>query len=80
VPNNAPKDWRYSNNSEGWTSNKHGAAWLREVFEPLTREKANREWSLLICDGHESHISADWLTHCFENKIIPALLVPHCFI
>ena len=54
-----------------------GAAWLHEVFEPLTREKANREWRLLICDGHDSHISADWLTHCFENKIIPALLVPH---
>ena len=43
----------------------------------MTREKANERLRLLICDGHNSHISADWLTHCFEHKIIPALLVPH---
>ena len=28
VPANAPKDWGYSNNSQGWTSNMHGAEWL----------------------------------------------------
>ena len=77
VPANTPKDWAISNNSQGWTSNQHGADWLRKCFEPLMREKANGRWRLLICDGHDSHISANWLTHCFENKIIPALLVPH---
>jgi len=74
---NAPKDWHVSNNSQGWTSNQHGTDWLRQCFEPLTREKANGRMRLLISDGHDSHISADWLTHCFENRIIPALLVPH---
>ena len=28
VPANAPKDWGYSNNSQGWMSNMHGAEWL----------------------------------------------------
>src|SRR5579859_3119953 len=77
VPVDAPKDWGYSNNSQGWTSNLHGAEWLRKRFEPLTREKANGEWRLLLFDGHDSHISGDWFAHCLENKIIPALLIPH---
>jgi len=77
IPANAPKDWGYSNNSQGWTSNMHGAEWLRQRFEPLTRENANGEWRLLIFDGHDSHISAEWFTHCLENKILPGLLVPH---
>jgi hypothetical protein len=32
---------------------------------------------LLLFDGHDSHNSRNWFTHCLENKIIPALLVPH---
>ena len=28
VPANALKDWGYSNNSQGWMSNIHGAEWL----------------------------------------------------
>jgi len=28
VPANTPKDWAISNNSQGWTSNQHGADWL----------------------------------------------------
>ena len=43
----------------------------------MTREKANGEWRLLLFDGHDSHISGDWFAHCLDNKIIPALLVPH---
>src|SRR5437762_3042004 len=76
-PSNAPKDWGYSNNSQGWMSNIHGAESLRQRFEPLTWEKANGEWHLLLFDGHDSHISGDWFPHCLDNKIIPALLVPH---
>ena len=43
----------------------------------MTQEKANGEWRLLLFDGHDSHISAEWFAHCLENKIVPALLVPH---
>ncbi len=32
---------------------------------------------MLLFDGHDSHISRDWFAHCLDNKIIPALLVPH---
>ena len=43
----------------------------------MTREKANGQYRLLINDGHDSHITGDWLAHCQENKIIPAILSPH---
>jgi hypothetical protein len=55
----------------------HGTEWLQKHFEPLTQEKANREWYMLIFDGHNSHISNNWFAHCLKNKILPVLLVPH---
>ena len=51
--------------------------WLREVFEPSTREKAAGKPHLLICDGHDSHITASWITHCMKNNIIFMVLPPH---
>ena len=51
--------------------------WLHEVFEPTTRDKANGEPHLLICDGHESHITASWITYCMKNNIIFMVLPPH---
>jgi len=32
---------------------------------------------LLICDNHDSHISADFIRHCIANDIILLLLPPH---
>src|SRR5436190_10358099 len=57
IPNNIPNDWRFSCNSKGWTSNQSGIEWLCKCFEPMTREKANGQYHLLINDGHDSHIT-----------------------
>ena len=48
-------DWKFTCNSKGWTSNKHGLEWLVHCFEPCTRNKANGKMRLLILDGHDSH-------------------------
>src|SRR5438105_10527798 len=48
-----------------------------EVFEPTTRDKANGEPRLLICNGHESHITASWIAHCMKNNIIFMVLLLH---
>ena len=77
IPKNAPHDWKFSCNSKGWTSNIHGLEWLRRCFEPATREKANGRTRLLICDGHDSHITGDFILHCIQNNIILLLLPPH---
>lgn len=52
--------------------------WLRTVFEPETREKANGKPRLLIADGHDSHISGNFISHCMENNIDLLILPPHC--
>jgi hypothetical protein len=69
--------WHFTNNSKGWTSIDKGEEWLRVCFEPRTREKAEGRWRLLICDGHDSHISAKFVRHCIDNNIVLLLLPPH---
>jgi DDE superfamily endonuclease/Tc5 transposase DNA-binding domain len=77
IPRDSPEGWKFSCSSSGWTSNVHGAEWLRRCFEPATREKANGQTRLLICDGHDSHITAQFLRHCLDNDILLILLRPH---
>jgi DDE superfamily endonuclease len=69
--------WKVSNSSKGWTSRDHALMWLKQCFEPMTRDKAEGRHRLLICDGHDSHSTADFLAHCIEHKILLFLLIPH---
>jgi hypothetical protein len=41
IPNEVLKQWFFLANTKGWTSNLHGLEWLKRVFEPSTRMKAN---------------------------------------
>ena len=79
IPNNVEVTWMFSCNSKGWTSNVHGLEWLRKCFEPSTRERANngQDWRILVCDGHESHVTSSFLAHCLQNRIHVTLLPPH---
>src|SRR5207248_3289592 len=42
-----------------------------------TREKAQGRQRLLICDGHDSHISGNFIAHCMRYRITLLLLPPH---
>ena len=77
VPHDAPSRWKFSNNSKGWTSNEHGIVWLTRCFNPCTNDKANRHIRLLVCDGHDSHISAEFIRYCYDHNIALLLLIPH---
>ena len=77
IPANIHGSWRFGCNTKGWTSNEHGMKWLTQCFEPTTRDKAAGEYRLLICDGHDSHITGQWVAHCMDNNIIPMILPPH---
>ena len=48
-----------------------------ESFEPLTREKAVGKYRLLICDGHNSHITGTFIGHCMDHDILLFILPPH---
>ena len=56
--------------SMGWTGSKR-------CFDPETRDKADGEYRLLICDGHDSHITGDFIAHCMDNNILLMILPPH---
>ena len=79
IPQEVINKWYFSANSKGWTSNLHGIEWLKCVFEPTTREKADggKQQCLLICDGHDSHISGSFISHCMQNRISILILPSH---
>jgi hypothetical protein len=66
-----------SNSPTGWTNNNLGLAWLEQVFNRSTRQKARRRWRLLIVDGHGSHVTMDFIKFCDANKILLAIFPPH---
>ena len=65
--------WNFSCNSRGYS-------WLGMVAalcEAATREKADGQTWVLICDGHGSHVNADFIRHCREHDIVLLILPPH---
>jgi hypothetical protein len=77
IPADTPRDWFFSCNTKGWTSNLHGLEWLQRCFEPMTRAKAAGRHRMLICDGHDSHITGDFVEHCIDNNIALMILPAH---
>ena len=67
----------FSSSPNGWTSDIHCLAWLDQVFDKETKDKACRSWRLLFIDGHGSHISMKFLDRCQELKILLAIYPPH---
>ena len=73
-------NWHFGASQKGWTSNALGFEWLVRIFNPITQQKLGNGMDrthLLICDGHDSHISAKFVAHCIENNICLFLLLPH---
>jgi hypothetical protein len=66
-----------SSSSSGWTNNNIGLAWLKEVFQRETRRQACSGYRLLLLDGHESHLTMDFINYCNDNKILLAVFLPH---
>ena len=77
IPASIHGNWRFNCNSKGWTSNAHGLDWLKRCFDPETRAKADGKYRVLICDGHDSHITAEFIAHCIDNNILLMILPPH---
>ena len=54
----AEQNYTISTSESGWTDNEFGLAYLKEHFEPQTREtKGVQGYRILIVDGHESYIT-----------------------
>jgi hypothetical protein len=61
----------------GWSNDDLGLAWIEQVFDRLTKEKARRRYRLLIVDGHGSHITMAFINYCDANKILLVVFPPH---
>lgn len=72
-----PGNWQFSVSENGWTSNIHGLKWLQLCFDSDTWEKAERQYRLLILDGHGSHVTGSFIMHCMDHWIALIRLSPH---
>jgi hypothetical protein len=66
-----------TSSTSGWSNNEIGLQWLIQVFDRCTKQKARRQWRLLILDGHGSHVTMDFINYCDQNKILLAIFPPH---
>jgi hypothetical protein len=69
--------WHYAHSENGYNDSKINIEWLKRVFDPQTKERANGKPRVLICDGFGSHETLEVLEFCFENNIILCRLPSH---
>jgi 4-hydroxybenzoate polyprenyltransferase len=70
-------NWHFATSPKGWTTNEISALWLKEVFIPYALPKKEGEKRLLFLDGHESHLTDEFIYLCFKHNIHPCYLPPH---
>ena len=64
-----PDDWAVTTTTNGWTDNKTGLEWLQH-FDEHTKHRRRGVYRMLVLDGHESHVNAEFEDYCKENNII----------
>ncbi len=69
--------WYYAYSDSGYTDSYLSLQWLKLVFDPHTKEKANRRPRVLIYDGFGTHATLEILGFCFANIIIMCRLPSH---
>ena len=70
------KDWVFGISPRGYTDNELTFLWLKRSFEPQTRPTDGQP-RVLILDGHASHETEEFMTFCWENRIILCRLPAH---
>jgi hypothetical protein len=69
--------WHYACNESGNTDSNISLQWLRRVFDPETKARANGKPHVLILDGFGTHETLEILEYCFANNIILCRLPSH---
>ena len=70
------KSWRFTATPTGYTSNEIAYEWLTGHFIPVTNP-GQKQWRLLILDGHGTHTADNFMVACAINLIFFCCLVPH---
>jgi len=71
------EDWEFTATDNGWTNNAVALEWLQKIFIPWTKPTDQKEWRLLVVDGHKSHCTFEFMWECFSNKVYVVYLPPH---
>lgn len=71
-----PDDWVIEPTSTGWMNNEAGLDRV-QYFDKETKGRSTGTYRMLIVDGYESHLSAEFDQYCKVNKIIIVGLPAH---
>lgn len=71
-----PSNWVVKTTPNGWTDHDTGLEWLQH-FNRCTKTRQKGLFRMLVLDGHESHINAEFDEYCKANNIIPLCLPAH---
>ena len=71
-----PSSWVIKTSPNGWTSNSTAMEWIRH-FDRHTAVRRQGAYRMVILDGHESHLSAEFEEFCKEHNIITVCLPAH---
>lgn len=69
--------WYFACSKTGYTDKEISLCWIRHVFDPLTRDRAQGKPRVLINDRFATHESLEVLKFCFETNIILCRLPSH---
>ena len=64
-----PDHWTTAVSSNGWTDRFLALQWLERNFEPSTRPaEGDDDYRLLIYDGHDSHITYEFIEYAYAHR------------
>jgi hypothetical protein len=69
--------WHYAHSENGYNDSKISLEWLKRVFDPQTRARANGKPRVLICDGFGTHETLETLEFCLGNNILLCRIPSH---
>jgi hypothetical protein len=72
-----PNDWRFEVSDNGWTTDQIGISWLENCFIQYVTKRRHGAWSLLVMDGHGSHLTPQFDTICMANNIVTICMPAH---
>ena len=70
-------DWHFGISEKGYVDTEISLYWIREVFDPWTRDRANGKPRVLVNDGFGTHESVELVRFCIENNITLCRLPSH---
>jgi hypothetical protein len=69
--------WFYALSETGYNDSFINLEWIKRVFNPQTKARANGKPRILICDGFGTHETLEIIEFCLENNIILCRLPSH---